>query len=63
MTVRCNLCSKFGDGYWAGEHTRNTGHNSWELLGDDEEYSSKTESNQGVRLECRQSDRDSRIHK
>ena len=36
--VRCNLCQCQGDGYWAGHHRNNLGHNDFTLLcgGEDE---------------------------
>lgn len=33
--VKCSICSKECTGYEAGVHTRETGHNLWELLFED----------------------------
>jgi len=38
--MRCNTCFQYGDGYWAGKHKENTGHEWFDMEGNDEPPSS-----------------------
>ena len=34
--VECNICFKQGDGYWAGQHKIDTGHEWFDMVVEDE---------------------------
>lgn len=38
--MKCNICFQKGDGFWAGKHTNDTGHEWYAMEGEDEPPSS-----------------------